>query len=232
MRVYYDLHIHSALSPCGDNEMTPQNIAAMAAVKGLDAIAVSDHNSIKNVSAVMAAGGEFGLIVVPAMEVQTSEDVHILALFYTYADLEKFDLSLEKIRIKNREDIYGEQLVMDCEGNITGKEENLLLVGVRQNIYGVCSLIKQNGGVAVLAHIDRDENGIIPTLGEIPPDLEFDAVEFSLRADKAFMQKYSGYTSIRNSDSHRLPDISEKENYLECKEASVKYILDSIKEHV
>ncbi|MDO5479206.1 MAG: histidinol-phosphatase, partial [Clostridia bacterium] len=29
MKLYYDLHIHSALSPCGDNDMTPNNIVNM-----------------------------------------------------------------------------------------------------------------------------------------------------------------------------------------------------------
>ena len=46
MMLYYDFHIHSALSPCGDADMTPNNIVGMASIKGLDAIAVSDHNTV------------------------------------------------------------------------------------------------------------------------------------------------------------------------------------------
>ncbi len=41
--------------------MTPANIAGMAAVKGLDVIAVTDHNSCKNCPAVLAAAEEYGV---------------------------------------------------------------------------------------------------------------------------------------------------------------------------
>ena len=53
MKVYYDLHIHSALSPCAEVEMTPNNIVNMSLLKGLDMIAVTDHNSCGNIRAVM-----------------------------------------------------------------------------------------------------------------------------------------------------------------------------------
>lgn len=31
-KFYYDLHMHSCLSPCGDDDMTPNNIAGMGVV--------------------------------------------------------------------------------------------------------------------------------------------------------------------------------------------------------
>lgn len=71
--LYYDLHIHSCLSPCGDDEMTPANIAGMAAVKGLDMIAVTDHNSCKNCPAVLRAAKEYGILAIAGMEINTSE---------------------------------------------------------------------------------------------------------------------------------------------------------------
>ena len=45
--MYYDLHIHSALSPCGDDTMTINNIFNMSYIKGLELIAITDHNSLK-----------------------------------------------------------------------------------------------------------------------------------------------------------------------------------------
>ena len=42
MNIYYDFHIHSCLSPCGDDDNTPNNIVNMALIKGLNAIALSD----------------------------------------------------------------------------------------------------------------------------------------------------------------------------------------------
>ena len=82
----YDFHIHSALSPCGSMDMTPGNIVNMAKLLEIDAIAVTDHNTIGNAEAVMKAGKSIGVSVVPGMEVETSEGVHVLTL---YPDLER-----------------------------------------------------------------------------------------------------------------------------------------------
>ena len=89
--LYYDLHIHSCLSPCGSEDMTPYNIAAMAALKGLDVIAVTDHNSCKNCPAVLAAAKEYGVLALPGMELTTSEEVHAVCLFETLDAAMAFD---------------------------------------------------------------------------------------------------------------------------------------------
>ena len=73
----YDLHIHSCLSPCGDDDMTPCNIAGMAALIGLDVIAVTDHNTCKNCPAVMDAASQYPVTVIPGMELCTIEEVHV-----------------------------------------------------------------------------------------------------------------------------------------------------------
>ena len=130
MKAFYDFHIHSALSPCADDDMTPLNIAAAASLKGLNAIAVSDHNSVKNVEAAMECGKDFNLIVIPAMEVQTSEDIHLLALFERYEDLLAFDQSLIKTKIRTRRG-FGNQLIIDQDNKIAGIEEYLLIAGVQ-----------------------------------------------------------------------------------------------------
>ena len=78
----YDLHIHSCLSPCGDDDMTPANIAGMAAVMGLDVIALTDHNSCRNCGAAMAAAAEYGVLLIPGMELTTMEEVHATRLKY------------------------------------------------------------------------------------------------------------------------------------------------------
>lgn len=232
MRVYYDFHIHSALSPCASDEMTPSNIVGMAAVKGLNAVAVSDHNAIKNVKAAIECGEDFGLTVVPGIEVQTSEDIHVLCLFYDFEALESFYRTLTKRKVKNREDIFGRQLIIDSADNIIGQEEYLLLVGVEQGIYDVIRQANDFGGIAAPAHIDREENGILAILGDIPPDLGADIIELSKNAPTAVRNKYNGYKQLHNSDAHRLDAISEAVNYIEAPSLSVKDILDSIKEKI
>ena len=81
MKYYYDLHLHSCLSPCGDMDMTPNNITGMAKLLGLDIIALTDHNTCRNCEATIAAGKENGVVVVPGMELTTSEDIHAVCLF-------------------------------------------------------------------------------------------------------------------------------------------------------
>ena len=64
MKTYgYDLHVHSCLSPCGDNDMTPNNLVQMALLSGCDILALTDHNTCRNAPAAMEAGGPCGVPV-------------------------------------------------------------------------------------------------------------------------------------------------------------------------
>ncbi len=127
--LYYDLHIHSCLSPCGDDDMTPANIAGMAAVKGLDVIALTDHNSCKNCPAILKHGEEYGITVIPGMELTTAEEVHVVCLFPALGDAMAFDGYVYEhlLPIKNREDIFGKQQIMDADDQVTGNVERLLI---------------------------------------------------------------------------------------------------------
>ena len=113
--LYYDLHIHSCLSPCGDDDMTPANIAGMAAVKGLDVIALTDHNSCKNCPAILKHGEEYGITVIQGMELTTSEEVHVVCLFPALGDAMAFDgyvyehvrRGMDKEAVRGALDSYG-----------------------------------------------------------------------------------------------------------------------------
>ena len=227
MKVYYDLHIHSALSPCGDEDMTPSNIANMAAIKGLSLIAVADHNSCKNVRAVMKASEELPLAVIPAMEVQTSEEVHILCYFRDIESAEKFEAEIEKNpSIKNRADIFGRQLIMDSEDNILGEEDRLLVYSCGLSVQEVLLLCRKMGGSAVPAHIDKSSFSIVSNLGFIPEECDFKAVEISKNATDDIKKQYSEYFHFTSSDAHYLQDISEPENYFLSPTSSKKDIID------
>ena len=120
MKLYYDFHIHSCLSPCGDEDSTPNNIVNMALIKGLNVIALSDHNTGKNCPAAMAEGRKNGLVVLPAMELTTAEDIHILCLFEKYECLEMLETYIQKtrLRVKNKPEIFGRQRILDEKGKI------------------------------------------------------------------------------------------------------------------
>lgn len=224
MRIKYDLHVHSALSPCADNDMTPVNVVAYAKLNGLDMVAIADHNAIFNVRVALEAGKAFGITVVPAIEVQTEEDVHVLCLFKNYNNLESFYKELDFPKIKNKPEIFGEQLIIDEDDNVTEKYDELLLVSARISSATLPELAGKHGGIAIPAHIDRDANGMVQILGGI--DDGYKAVELSLKASDREIEEYrKKYTVIIDSDAHTLESIG-KNSIIELKENSIDALFD------
>ncbi len=219
-RYYYDLHIHSCLSPCGDDDNTPNNIAGMASLCGLNIVALTDHNSCANCPAFFKAAKQYGIIAIAGMELTTSEDIHIICLFEKLGDAMAFDQKLQeyKIPIKNRADIFGNQLILDGDDKIIGEEENLLINATMLSVTDVPQLVGEFGGICYPAHIDRHSNGIISVLGTFPESPNFNCVEFhdGSKADE-YIQKYSLQDKkiIVSSDAHNLENMRDKENYFE-----------------
>ena len=225
--IYYDFHIHSLLSPCGDKDMTPNNIVNMAMLSGLDAIAVSDHNSIGNVRSAMEVGKACGVTVIPAMEVETAEEVHILTLYPSIDSAEEAYKEVYKSlpSIKNRPEIFGEQIYMDAEDNIVGYEEKLLISPTSLSINNLFDLVKSVGGIFIPAHVDRHSYSVLTNLGFIPDDLDIRHIEVSkyvedLPAYLSNRPDLEKYFIFRNSDAHYLQDIAEKNSYLDIKNIS------------
>ncbi len=227
IRLYYDLHIHSALSPCGDADMTPNNIVNMALLKGLDVIAVTDHNTIGNCAAVVKAAGD-RLLVVPAMEVETQEEVHMLCYFPNIDAAAEMEREIIKCTpfIANRPEIFGNQLYMDENDEITGEEKRLLVSATGLDIYETVELAKGYGGCAVPAHIDRSSYSILATLGFFPPDLQVQSVEITSKNLEKMRPDYPSLEIITNSDAHYLENISEKENYFELFRKNTQAVVD------
>lgn len=226
MKFYYDLHIHSALSPCGENDMTPNNIVNMSLVKGLDIIAVTDHNSIDNYPAIKSVADKAGIKVIPGIEITTREEVHILAYFNTYEEAkivsDKLYDALPDIR--NRSEIFGEQTIFDEMDNPRGSLDKLLINATAFTIKDIIEIVKEVGGVVIPAHVEKKSNGIIGVLGFIPPEYDFEFIEVKSKDyENRFTEKYK---RIYNSDAHRLEDISEPENFFDCDsiESVIKYI--------
>ena len=219
-RYYYDLHIHSCLSPCGDEDQTPANIAGMATLCGLNIVALTDHNTTKNCPAFFAAAKKYGIIPVAGMELTTSEDIHVVCLFETLEDAMRFDefVASRRAGVKNRPEIFGRQPVVDENDEILYEEDELLLYATAISIDEVPSAVREFGGVCYPAHIDRDANGIIAVLGDIPPNHEFDYFELNSgeRIDE-FSEKYgiAKERFIISSDAHYLTDLRDKEFYFE-----------------
>ena len=227
MKIRYNLHIHSCLSPCADDDMTPVNIVAFAKLNGIDAIAVTDHNAIENVEVAMRAGEAFGVVVVPGIEVQTYEDVHVLCLFETLRDLTDFRNSIKLNEVVNRPEVFGNQLIVDEDDGVTGTLPMLLLMNMMIGVDEMHDRAAQYNGIAIPAHIDREGNGMLAILGIVPE--EFEVVELSYKAGEAIRNEYSEYRMvITDSDAHTLGDIGEGRE-MDVDELSVAGILQKLR---
>lgn len=219
-RYYYDLHIHSCLSPCGDDDNTPNNIAGMASLCGLNIVALTDHNTTANCPAFFEAAKRYGIIPIAGMELTTSEDIHIVCLFETLSGAMAFGEKVKELRIpiKNRPDIFGKQLILDGQDNIIGEEENLLINATLISVTEVPDLVREYGGICYPAHIDRQSNGIISVLGTFPDSPHFNCAELHDGSKlQEYIQKYGLQDKkiIVSSDAHILTDMRDKENYFE-----------------
>ncbi len=235
MKYYVDLHLHTALSPCTDDDMTPNNIVNMSVLKGLDIIAVTDHNTAGNCEAVMKCGQRSGLLVVPGMELETQEEVHVLCLL---PDIKQARLLAAYVNNahpggENREELLGRQLLFDDQDRITGHERRLLLTAVRLSLQETVRLVRALGGAVIPAHVDRTANSILTNLGFIPPDLEIYWLELSAscQVDKfrAEHPELNAYSLLQSSDAHRLPDILERTSCIELVEKSIPCLLAALR---
>jgi PHP family Zn ribbon phosphoesterase len=239
MKIRYDLHIHSALSPCGDADMTPNNIVNMALICGLDMIAVSDHNTAGNVDAVMKVGQTAGITVVPAMEVETMEEIHVLCLFPTLESLLDFEQNVifnALPPIENKVEIFGHQRLMDCEDRIVGEEPRYLINATSVSIDDLPALAERYGGVAVPAHIDKSTKSLVGNFGMVGEYMGFKTFELSRRVQEGFIEGTPGlgkrpYRYIHDSDAHYLEDIGEHsgENILDLPQNSAEALIELLK---
>ncbi len=219
-KFFYDLHIHSCLSPCADNDMTVNNIAGMAKLNGLQIVALTDHNSTKNCTAFYWACEKNDLVAIAGVELTTAEDIHFIVLFETLEDAARFDEALQekRILIKNRPDVAGEQLILDENDNIVGTEEHFLPNATTLSLEQAYEFVKPFNAVIYPAHIDRTANGIVAVLGAYPQNPDYLAAEFHDRSNiESYVREYSkllGVKAFADSDAHYLWNISEAENFI------------------
>lgn len=222
-RYYYDLHIHSCLSPCADDDNTPNNILGMAKLCGLDVLALTDHNSCKNCPAFFEVAKQYDIVPIAGMELTTSEDIHVVCLFEALDDAMRFDdyIDQNRIKVKNKPQIFGNQTVLDKNDEPICEIESLLINATNISITDVGETVAGFGGICYPAHIDREANGIIAVLGSLPVDTPFKLYELH---DKANIEKYSDAYDIPSgrfvisSDAHYLTNMRDGENYFELDE--------------
>jgi PHP family Zn ribbon phosphoesterase len=179
-----DLHIHTVLSACAEVEMIPPLIVRRALELGLGMIAVADHNCAANAGAMIEAAQGTGLTVLPGMEVQSREEVHMLCLFDTLGQVEAWQRTIDDALpgLPNRESFFGAQYVVDASGAHHYTEERLLAASASLSVEQVAAGVDALGGLCIPAHIDRPSFSILSNLGFIPQGLPISGVEVTPRA--------------------------------------------------
>lgn len=216
-----DLHIHSALSPCASDDMTPHNIVNMAKICELDLISVCDHNSIAQQEMMVNAAHIHNMNYLIGMEVQTIEDVHVCCYFKNIKDGENFGewINQSLLPIENDIRFFGNQWICDENDYVVKQEKRLLLQSVQETIDSVCHQCHENHGLVSLAHACDRTNSILTQLGFIPQNLEFDMIEIKNDEQKEKILAMHSWLKdvfwIKNSDAHYLEDIACNENEID-----------------
>ncbi|HDP95306.1 MAG TPA: PHP domain-containing protein [Candidatus Aminicenantes bacterium] len=224
MIVTADLHIHSALSPCGSLEMSPRGVVVRARDLGLDMIAVTDHNSMANVDATVEAGNRDGVVVIPGMEAQTAEGVHVLCYF---PDCEIAQACYREIYphlpdIANNADFFGDQVIVDIDDNVTGFEPRVLLNSLDLSIDELVLRVRAIGGEVIPAHVESNGFGLLPHLGMVPPHLDLSVLEIAWPHTREEVLRehpdLASFSLVSHSDAHYLRDIGRAAMRIEIAE--------------
>lgn len=225
-RYCYDLHIHSCLSPCADDDASPANIAGMAALNGLQIAALTDHNSTRNCPAFFEAAHRAGVIPIAGMELTTAEDIHVVCLLPSLDAADEFQRTVDRhiVVVRNRPEIFGHQYIMDAEDTVIREEENLLINATSLTLEQAFDCCFDCGGVCYPAHIDRASNGILAVLGAFPELPVYTAYELHDAASAASLSQQfpqlSHMVRVVSSDAHELGAIAEAENCVMLEQAA------------
>ena len=193
--------------------MIPPLIVQKALEKKLDLIAITDHNASANVGAVQKAAQGTSLTILPGMEVQSREEVHLLTLFQTLDALQSWQAEVDRSLpdLPNQPEFFGEQFVVEETGEFLRGEPRLLLTSTRFSIDEIFDRVRVLGGIVIPAHVERFSFGLFPTLGLISESWNLLALEISRHTtpQKAAVTfpAIRNHPVIQSGDVHRLDDF-------------------------
>ncbi len=193
--------------------MIPPLIVDRALASGISLIAITDHNASANIKAVQKAAEGTDLVVLPGMEIQTKEDVHVLCLFDSLIQIDHFQEIVDNNlpTMKNKASFFGHQLIVDESGSYLGTEERLLITSTFLSIDTVWAEVELLGGLMIPAHINRKVNGLIEILGFVPQEIPIAALEISrhITPQEAYRiyPHIKNYPLIQSGDVHRLNEF-------------------------
>ena len=211
-----DLHVHTVLSGCAEVEMIPPLILQQAKRLGLSLIAITDHNSCHNAEAVIQASTGTGIHVLPGMELQSKEEVHLLCLFDTVRQCQAWqeEVFQRLPALGNKEEIFGAQFVVDSVGEWVRTEERFLAGATNIGLEEVVAEVHSMGGIVIPAHVDRPAFSLLSNLGFVPESLKVHALEVTPQfIPKIGLEKWpqlKAWCLIVNGDAHRLQEMQNR----------------------
>lgn len=217
------------LSPCADVEMIPPLIVETAIDRGIGLVAITDHNATANIQALQRASRGTELTVLPGMELQTLEEVHVVCLFDSLEQSLAFQDMVDQVlpRIPNNVEFFGEQFVVDETGEFIRREDRLLLTSTQWTLRQAWEAVHGLGGLMIPAHVNRKANGLLAILGLVPDDVPIEMLEISHHTTPEQAYKdfpvIEGYPLIQDGDAHFLEDIRGL-NILSVEEITVEEI--------
>lgn len=233
MKYFYDLHIHTALSPCADILMSPNNILNMSFLKELNMIAITDHNSCLQLDVIEDLKDSYEMLIIPGAEIEVKEKYHVVCLFKSFDLARKFQKALNVYLDKKMHDevIYGEQNIFDEFDDIVNNYQISLMGSSNIALLDLRKLIKGLDGVMILAHIEKYGEDIFEKIKTVYKDT-FDAIEVNAMYDITKIEnKLEGlpYIILRDSDAHQITDISEAVNSIELEELTIECLFKTLR---
>jgi len=208
-----DLHLHSCLSPCGSLELSPRRLLEIGAGRGLQVMALTDHNSSLNCQAFARLCPRFGIVPIFGMEATTTEEIHVLCLFtslkaslafgeYAYSILTPF---------LNNPDKAGDQVYVDENDNIEGEVEYFLLAPLGISVEEIGAKVAEYSGIVIPAHVDRQAFSMTSQLGVVThgPWAALDCVRIPPAMDGLPLDTL-GYPLITSSDAHYQEHVGRR----------------------
>ena len=228
MRLRVDLHVHSCLSPCGSLLMSPRAIARRAREVGLDAVALTDHNSALNCPAFGECCREEGVVALFGIEATTREEAHVLCLFADEQPALELGVRLyEALPARpNVPEKLGDQVYVDKDDEILGTVEKVLTAAAEMSIEEIAAHTIAAGGLVVPAHVDRPLFSLPAQLGFLP-DGPWAAVE-TTRVPCPVDTR--GYPLLTSSDAHEVEQIGEALSILDCAGRSAEEVLRALRD--
>ncbi len=233
MKFHADFHLHSCLSPCGDLEMDPASIVQRACDVGLNAIALTDHNTARNCPAFAEWCQRLNMPHLLGIEVSTQEELHVLCLFDSLDAV----MALDQIiydhlpNIMNDAGRFGDQVVVNADNEILDMLDKYLISSIDIPMDDLMIMVHERGGLFIPSHVDRPKFSITSQLGFVP-DSDYDAIEITYHYDQNAdpLKLKNRYPLLTNSDSHCLEQIGETFNEFDLPTCSISALNDYFKQ--